>query len=835
MRITDGEQQDLSLKRYGSVKIKTRPLKPQGSAGRLFSSPKASRPSPTPESHFPSRTPSKNFPPLSSPSLSPESSSGEIDSLGSNQDGYFNSNFLGTTSKTLVARPTKTEAVFVPPIQKPKPRFKIEGVHGLSTAATGSVNASSAVTPIGNFPGPIRTATFPLLPQRSSSLASTYSFNTRSTSLAAPNPVIGRIRGASTSSQPPIPESPPLAGRMREPLTSSQSHIHHPIPRRFGVPFIAPDGYPQKQPMQQNNDFGFEDEIEPVSEERGYPSDLYQPLQFNHDTDEVRTSFRSALTSNSSLYNTTSTERSSVATATTSIGGLIFDSHRPVSKHASMTVDDAIDMYAAGFTDDVEEPEHGSSSWSLSQGGYHEPVKTHEGTIDKGDESFNYHLRPLARPSSARSNSSAAIISGNAPRSETPSPLRQSMSVDRNRDQYGFLKETHHITNEEHDAWSSKYSSSQERRSQKWLLHMQDHTLATESPSQFPPRSAKTQRFIRKGIPPDWRGNAWFFYAGGYRFLDKQPGLFSNMVALSPRELSSNDKDMIERDLHRTFPDNVRFKPESSSSEYPIETPLLSSLRRVLQAFALYCPRIGYCQSLNFIAGLLLLFLPEEKAFWMLHIITTEYLPGTHDVSLEGANVDLWVLMIAFKESMPQLWPKIGSVDGSSGPRDARLPTISLCTTSWFMSLFIGTLPIESVLRVWDILFYEGSRTLFRIALAIFKLGEQRIKAISDPMEIFQIVQALPRGMLDVGTLMEVAFRRGGVSQEWVEKRRRQRKKWYARARAQAADAPSSSPPAGGAATTATAETAGLYPANSTVGKVNSVWRRAGQRMVSAN
>lgn len=711
-----------------------------------------------------------------------------------------------------------------------------EGDQGLSTAATNSVNASSPGTQIGNFPGPIRTATFPFLPQRSSSLAATHSFNTRSTSLAAPNPVTGRMRGASTSSQLPIHESPPLAGRMHGASTSSQPHIHHPIPRRFGVPFIASDGYPEKQFMQQSNGFGFEAEIEPVSEEDGYPSDLHQPLQFKHDTDEGRTSFRSALTSNSSLYNTTSTERSSVATATTSIGGLIFDSHRPVSKHASMTVDDAIDMYAAGFTDDVEEPEHGRSSWSLSQGEYPEPVETHGGIIEKGDENSGYHLRPPARPSSARSNSSAAIMSGNALRSETPSLLRQSMNVDRNRDQYGFLKETHHITNEEYDAWTSKYSSSQERRTQKWLLHMQDQDLPTQSPSKFPPRSAKTQRFIRKGIPPDWRGNAWFFYAGGDRFLDKQPGLYSNMVARSPSELSSNDKDMIERDLHRTFPDNVRFKPESSPSEYPIETPLLSSLRRVLQAFALYCPRIGYCQSLNFIAGLLLLFLPEEKAFWMLHIITTDYLPGTHDVSLEGANVDLWVLMIAFKESMPQLWPKIGSVDGSSsGPRDARLPTISLCTTSWFMSLFIGTLPIESVLRVWDILFYEGSRTLFRIALAIFKLGEQRIKAISDPMEIFQIVQALPRGMLDVGALMEVAFRRGGVSQEWVEKRRRQRKKWYARARAQAASASTSSPPAGGAPTTAIAETADLSPLNSPVGKVNSVWRRAGQRIVSAN
>jgi len=54
-------------------------------------------------------------------------------------------------------------------------------------------------------------------------------------------------------------------------------------------------------------------------------------------------------------------------------------------------------------------------------------------------------------------------------------------------------------------------------------------------------------------------------------------------------------------------------------------------------------PRIGYCQSLNFLAGLLLLFLPEEKAFWMLYIMTQTHLPRTHEMNLEGSSVDQWV------------------------------------------------------------------------------------------------------------------------------------------------------------------------------------------------
>jgi hypothetical protein len=98
------------------------------------------------------------------------------------------------------------------------------------------------------------------------------------------------------------------------------------------------------------------------------------------------------------------------------------------------------------------------------------------------------------------------------------------------------------------------------------------------------------------------------------------------------------------------------------------------------------------------------------------------------------------------------------------------------------MFLFVGTLPIEAVLRVWDCLFFEGSKTLFRVAMAIFKTAELAILAVSDPMEIFQLVQTVPRGLLDVNTLLELCFRRrgggfAGVSQGLIEGRREERRR----------------------------------------------------------
>ena len=507
------------------------------------------------------------------------------------------------------------------------------------------------------------------------------------------------------------------------------------------------------------------------------------PWHAQYSNDEVRSSFRSAITTTSSHIGTTSTERSSIASKSTSITELTVDAHsRPTSKAASMTVDDAIDMYAAGFTDD-ESATGESRETSISEEERRRSIRIAE-AINESIGDMVASSRSLTR----ESTSSQAVASGEALKANSLLPPSLALPTS-TRDQYGFLKSNHHITIQQYDAWSATYLPDQERRTKKWGTYMQDQGLSTSSPIRFPSRSTKTQRFIRKGIPPAWRGPAWFFYAGGDAYLKRHTGLYAYLVTRSEAKLSETDREAIERDINRTFPDNIHFKPDQKTTSFSdAEPPILASLRRVLRAFAFHSPRIGYCQSLNFLTGLLLLFLPEENAFWMLHIITTVNLPGTHEISLEGANVDLWVLMVALKSSMQGIWTKVGAAGtpGDGLDNNARLPPISLCTTSWFMSLFIGTLPIESVLRVWDILFYEGSRTLFRVALTIFKLGEPRIKSVGDSMELFQVIQSLPRGMLDAGTLINAVCRRGAVSAEWIEARRWERRDWYSRERARA-------------------------------------------------
>lgn len=390
-------------------------------------------------------------------------------------------------------------------------------------------------------------------------------------------------------------------------------------------------------------------------------------------------------------------------------------------------------------------------------------------------------------------------------------------------DRYGFRKQNQYVTRQMYDEWNGTYSEYLARRRRKWEGFLKENGLMTDKPNRFPQHSAKAKRFVRKGIPPDWRGAAWFYYAGGPKILANNRGVYDQMLKrVADGGLKEVCREDIERDLYRTFPDNVRFKrgataaaagPDSSGttpahsrnnstqSANPLprapgsEPKIIDQLRRVLSAFAVFNPSIGYCQSLNFLGGMLLLFVEsEEQAFWLLNIITRVYLPGTHEMNLEGSKVDLSVLMAELQTTLPGVWAKIsddGSMTTKKKPRRQRqrgaappeadnLPPVTLALTAWFMSCFIGTLPTETTLRVWDVFFYEGSKTLFRVALAIFKAGENEIKAINDPMEVFAVVQTLPRKMLDANLLMETCFkRRSGlnhITSEEIDRSRTERR-----------------------------------------------------------
>lgn len=83
------------------------------------------------------------------------------------------------------------------------------------------------------------------------------------------------------------------------------------------------------------------------------------------------------------------------------------------------------------------------------------------------------------------------------------------------------------------------------------------------------------------------------------------------MVApVGMREAHTQHIRNVLQDVPRTFPHNAWVASAEGQA----------SLRRVLVAFSVHKPDVGYCQSMNYIAAMLLLCLElsEERAFWVM-------------------------------------------------------------------------------------------------------------------------------------------------------------------------------------------------------------------------
>jgi hypothetical protein len=419
------------------------------------------------------------------------------------------------------------------------------------------------------------------------------------------------------------------------------------------------------------------------------------------------------------------------------------------------------------------------------------PRRASTSVYDRRSALFNLGLMASSVTTKPTAVRNAPTTTQPQPTNGVPSQLRKATSPVE-RDRYGFKKASDKIKLEHYNAWATKYEEHISRRRNKWVALMSKQGLSITDPTKFPEMCDKVKRYARKGYPPEWRGAMWWYYSGGQHLITQPEmvGLYVSLVARVKRdELNKDDKDAIERDLDRTFPDNIHFRPEPATDlldgESDDEPQLIQDLREVLSCFALNNPSIGYCQSLNFIAGLLLLFLKQdkEKAFVLLTIITRNHLPGAHARSL--ANTEVNVLMMLIKDYLPKVWTSINDTDlinsgaGSNAHPDSkfqRQPTVALSCTSWFMSIFVGVLPIETVLRVWDTFLYEGPRALYRYGLAIFKLSEPEIRKYRpiDP-EIFMIVQNLPRTCLDPNILHDIAFVKkgfGNLSQGVIDQKR---------------------------------------------------------------
>ncbi|KAF6150566.1 hypothetical protein GIB67_030367 [Kingdonia uniflora] len=191
------------------------------------------------------------------------------------------------------------------------------------------------------------------------------------------------------------------------------------------------------------------------------------------------------------------------------------------------------------------------------------------------------------------------------------------------------------------------------------------------------------------------------------------------------------------QDLPRTFPGHPALDEDGRNA-----------LRRLLTAYARHNPSVGYCQAMNFFAGLLLLLMPEENAFWTLTGIIDYYFDGYYSEEMIESQVD----QLVFEELVRERFPKLVKHLDYLGV------TVAWVTGPWFLSIFVNMLPWETVLRVWDVLLFEGNRlVLFRTALALLELYGPALVTTKDAGDAITLLQSLAGSTFDSSQLVLTA------------------------------------------------------------------------------
>ncbi|RVE67613.1 hypothetical protein OJAV_G00104530 [Oryzias javanicus] len=274
------------------------------------------------------------------------------------------------------------------------------------------------------------------------------------------------------------------------------------------------------------------------------------------------------------------------------------------------------------------------------------------------------------------------------------------------------------------------------------LLSRWAQFLAGRSQDDLCP-SPELKTLLRGGVPREYRPRVWRWMvrARTRTIWEHHPQLYEQLCEKS-RTFPHPATRQIQLDLHRTLTTNQHFSSPSS--------PALQELRRILLSFSWHNPTVGYCQGLNRLAAIALLVLQsEEDAFWCLvAVVETIMPPDYYTKNLMASQADQRVLKDFLAEKLPRL----------AAHFEKHNIDVTLITFNWFLVAFVESLPSDILLPLWDAFLYEGTKVIFRYALALFKYKEDDILKINDGVEIYQYLRFFTKTISDSRRLTSIAF-----------------------------------------------------------------------------
>ncbi|XP_013111090.2 USP6 N-terminal-like protein isoform X1 [Stomoxys calcitrans] len=279
-------------------------------------------------------------------------------------------------------------------------------------------------------------------------------------------------------------------------------------------------------------------------------------------------------------------------------------------------------------------------------------------------------------------------------------------------DKYGFMHDSR--LPDRRDSHEIQRTKIELERDKKWHKMLAD----------WNPRHEKLRKRVFKGIPDRMRWPAWKKLLNVEESMATNEKVYQNMLDLSRKY--STEVRQIDSDVNRQFRDNLAFRERYSVKQV--------SLFNVLNAYSIYNPELGYCQGMACVAGVLLLYMQEEEAFWALNALIVNEKFAMHGLFIEGFP-KLTRFLEHHDRIMLKIMPKLHKHFMKHNV-DAILYSIK-----WFFVVFVERIPFSLSLRVWDIFLLEGDRVITAMAITILYLHKNELLRLKDMDTILEYLQ----------------------------------------------------------------------------------------------
>jgi len=275
-------------------------------------------------------------------------------------------------------------------------------------------------------------------------------------------------------------------------------------------------------------------------------------------------------------------------------------------------------------------------------------------------------------------------------------------------DEYGFEMNSSESTLIPESSRSEK----QERQcATKWITFIKDPKEWERAQKKG---AGKIRDMVYHGIPRSVRGDVWCLLMTS----ERTKGMYASDYYQQLLAKHSNCMEEIDKDIARTFRAHELFATPFGDGQ--------KMLQNILRAYSVYDSEVGYCQGMSEIAAVCLMNMSEVDSFWAL----VELMAGPKYAMRELFLPEMRAISSFFNvlsRLVEQHLPKLHDHFEDLGVNPC------LFATKWFMTMFSGVLPFGFVVRLWDVIIYEGTELLFTVALRILELVQKKL--LSMPFE----------------------------------------------------------------------------------------------------